>query len=864
MSSTKLILYVTWICSLFLAGAHVVRGDTAISGDIVQDTVWDKANNPYIISGNTVVTSGVTLTVHPGVTVKFDNNFRKEGRLHIQGRLRIGNSTSTEKVYIHSLDPSIPAGRITFFGSVMSTITNAEVSALRDGLSLNNSSLYISDSEFKDFKNDSNSVFTVFNSSILDLTGSHIHNIDTREAIALFDTVQNQSSRLSVSDSILENGTGDGIVAFSTTTVSISKSQIRNFNGSGIVSFLQPTITISDSTIEKNTNAGIHNTGFIPVMAKNNWWGNMSGPFHPIKNPAGTGNPVTDNVEFDPWEKAHSDKKCCSSIIFIPGLEASRLYVQGILTENQLWEPGSNGDVKNLFLNERGESVVTGIYTKDIIDATKIGGLNIYKNFALSMNAMVSEKKISEWQAIPYDWRQTVSSIIVGGISAKKENDFVVINIIKEIERMATGSHTGKVTLIAHSNGGLITKAIIKELEKQSKDNLIDKVILVAVPQLGTPLAIPSLLHGFDQSLGMGLVMSESVAKDLGQNMPSAYNLLPSRAYTERIPNSLITFAQSIHSPVKTHDELHAFLKNKSNSSLLAQAVSFHEEFDSYIMPSHISVIQIAGWGMDTVSGYAYTTKKSCGFFKLICTTELDIEPRFTQAGDSTVISMSALSMPESKYYIDLQQHNDQLANLRKNRNHASIFEVNELQDFIKSIITETLHVPSLITTTPPLLKDRIYISAHSPVLLDVYDKDGNHTGAEEERIPNSFYVKFGEGKYIGMNPADLDLIQVIGQDVGTFSLRIEKTKNDSTTELVEFKNVPVIPGMKAKVLSVEEPQLVIDIDNDGHIDTTVSYTEKPDQKKILKMIEKLVRKNKPKQYEKILEKLEKLYASTH
>jgi len=37
------------------------------------------------------------------------------------------------------------------------------------------------------------------------------------------------------------------------------------------------------------------------VNATYNWWGDASGPYHSVNNPAGTGDNVTDNVLFEPW-----------------------------------------------------------------------------------------------------------------------------------------------------------------------------------------------------------------------------------------------------------------------------------------------------------------------------------------------------------------------------------------------------------------------------------------------------------------------------------------------------------------------------------------------------------------------------------
>lgn len=65
------------ICLAVLLSLSLPRGATAsstdVSGIIATDTTWTLANSPYIVTGNVLVNSGVTLTIEPGVTVKFNS-----------------------------------------------------------------------------------------------------------------------------------------------------------------------------------------------------------------------------------------------------------------------------------------------------------------------------------------------------------------------------------------------------------------------------------------------------------------------------------------------------------------------------------------------------------------------------------------------------------------------------------------------------------------------------------------------------------------------------------------------------------------------------------------------------------------------
>lgn len=69
-------------------------------------------------------------------------------------------------------------------------------------------------------------------------------------------------------------------------------------------------VSISCSQIYGNAGYGMRVwSWWVPLTitetfsAENNWWGSASGPYHATLNPSGTGNKVSDNVDFTPWAK---------------------------------------------------------------------------------------------------------------------------------------------------------------------------------------------------------------------------------------------------------------------------------------------------------------------------------------------------------------------------------------------------------------------------------------------------------------------------------------------------------------------------------------------------------------------------------
>ncbi|HAV11431.1 MAG TPA: hypothetical protein DCX32_02705 [Candidatus Moranbacteria bacterium] len=578
-------------------------------------------------------------------------------------------------------------------------------------------------------------------------------------------------------------------------------------------------------------------------------------------------------------------ENCFSSVMFLPGIKASRLYKDGIVgTEDKLWPPNYFGnDLEELYLDENGKSIER-VYTRDAVDEVGIPivGGDIYKTFLEKLSDLKKDEVINDYDVFAYDWRQNVEDIAKNGTPYSNE----IKSAIEVLEKLAETSKSEKVTIIAHSNGGLLAKAIMLELENRGLNDKVDKIVFAGTPQMGTPLAVLSMLYGYDESALLGTLISREDSRVLAENMPGAYGLLPSEKYFERMNDPFITFSSlktrykdfvdAYGEKIGDFDEFEYFLLGKGdgrekpdsgevekenilNEDLMGQAIEMHKRLDNWIPPQDVQVVQIAGWGLDTVSGIEYTEKEkvSCvmRYSNLVCLPngeyEPIYEPKFTVDGDKVVVAPSALMLAESpnvkRYWVDLYRSNKIFTN---GREHKDILEFEPVENFINRIIINSYLVDSLpnyISVTRPIdYKDypsRVRMSLYSPLDIHLYDEAGNHTGPKlmevegaeeivfEEGIPNSYYYQFGERKYVGFSEGENIRVELEGYDMGAYTLKLEEIEmtdsGEQTINKAEFENLPTTDET---LVSFEIPEsgladmtkLEADMDNDGRIDYEV------------------------------------------
>lgn len=92
-SKTQMGFWFRFLMALVLTVPFIVtttdtaQAETEVGGPIISDTTWTLAKSPYIVIANIEVWEGVTLTIQPGVVVKFDDHklLKVDGTLIAKG-----------------------------------------------------------------------------------------------------------------------------------------------------------------------------------------------------------------------------------------------------------------------------------------------------------------------------------------------------------------------------------------------------------------------------------------------------------------------------------------------------------------------------------------------------------------------------------------------------------------------------------------------------------------------------------------------------------------------------------------------------------------------------------------------------------
>lgn len=326
---------------------------TYVEEPITEDTVWTLVDSPFVISNDIMVYPTATLTIEPGVEVRFGGNFS----LTVTGQL-FANGTSKPIMFTsNKMEPQEEDwGAIVFNGIEKSTLINCFVKYATNGILVENGNVEVRDSFVtvsqngivaingkldiqnttingcsQDGINAKNSEMTVLNSLIMENKGNGICidgdgpttiQLNTIMAngngILVTGTVTSRAyiyqNKISVNDengiqinaenhydiSILYNNISSndkGFYVSSPTSLHITNNSIYE-NSIGIL-YGEGSHTCNYNDIYSNE-IGMDVGSTATVNATFNYWGDKSGPYHEKLNPNGRGNPVGgDGINLD-------------------------------------------------------------------------------------------------------------------------------------------------------------------------------------------------------------------------------------------------------------------------------------------------------------------------------------------------------------------------------------------------------------------------------------------------------------------------------------------------------------------------------------------------------------------------------------
>lgn len=229
----------------------------------------------------------------------------------------------------------------------------------------------------------------------------------------------------------------------------------------------------------------------------------------------------------------------------------------------------------------------------------------------------------------PYDWRKDVEG--------QGQNE-----LITKVEDVLNETGTRQVDILAHSQGGLVTLAALRDQNSVGK---VRKVRTLGTPLLGAARALGLQAYqegcfGKDVPL-KGCVINPTVTQQIMKYMPGSYQLLPSRKFDEEVNAPLEVNLGSEDDGPKSYDEWTEEVSSDPyvDVGLLTQAGLFHEEYDTLeLADPTVELTRVVG------TEYATPTKvikfNDCDFFFFNCKIGHRYEE--TDAGDGTVPQGSA------------------------------------------------------------------------------------------------------------------------------------------------------------------------------------------------------------------------------
>jgi len=430
------------------------------------------------------------------------------------------------------------------------------------------------------------------------------------------------------------------------------------------------------------------------------------------------------------------------------------------------------------------------------------------------------------------------------------------------IDSVLAETGSDQVNIVAHSLGGLLARQYITATPEHAAK--VEQVISLGTPYLGAPKSLAALRHGESGlELAWGLLgLNRDRAKELTQNSPAMYQILPTQNYFN-VQGGYYRF----NGDLQTWAETQSLLTKDHNAVLTTEAENFHatamDDWGSY--PVNVPYRLIVGSGMSNTPGVLHEQVRTTWYGRQYSTWDLE-----NINGDGTVPIHSA----------DLRgrgfNYSGGAATWYTNElDHRKLALEPYILDFVGAILatppTAAVHskeksrppdpdatplysgpldrfplvnakestppVPPEMGTTPFIVNGQ-QIAAFGDVSIHIYDQNGNHTGyvAEDQfelGIPNSSYTDLGDSVFITVPHEGTYTVLIDSTGSEDFDFRVRNLQGLETNlvqRTITYSDASIgSQGQARLVYSLEQnepaPDLEIDHNGDGTFDASVPPT---------------------------------------
>ncbi len=787
--------------SVFSLSTNVFADTIIGNGSITADTVWTKEASPYIVSDFTIP-AGIKLTLEPGVVIKL-GSISNEDRIFVKGELD-AQGTITEPIYFTSFQDD----------SVMGDTNgdnNDSVPQPGDwmGIIVRNGGLVNMNYSVIDYGGYMPTPVLIMNMlhKIFFINVAYAYEYESPYEEFIFSAnIYNSGGTVHITNSVIQNSAANGI-----------------HHSAGIT-------TVENTVIEDNFWDGIYNDSGVVIDAKNNWWGDARGPYiYDWDLDENAWNGVEDDVDFTPWLIVDptlpipEPKK--NPVIIIPGILSSYLN-RNDDEKTEVWmnlikafSSGSDKYLDELSMNIAGQPDMSYPVMLPTDIFRKIDVLNVKSKdfFGGLINELEADGYIEgeDLFVFPYDWRLDIMSSVSNVYSP------ILTSLKDRVDEILLQTGAEKVDIVAHSLGGLLTKYYIKHFGEDKVDKFVD----IGTPHFGAPKTVSTLMSGDNLNIKFGWFgLNSQKVKEISQNMPSLYQLLPSQAYFSLgspdysyYLDDLSDFDGDGITGKLSYDESFNFLENTGrNGYLLDISSNIHNDIDNMVPADYgVRAYNIVGCGTPTMAKFFSLGEKNSD------------DPEFDIAyisGDGTVPLSSAEAFPALEQYY------------AKGVEHAlmpSTIGVKELVSFLLSDreidFDYTEHSNISNDNSNCDLPDGTFLSFHSPVDVNIYDSLNNHVGPNEmgdieQNIPGVIYDIFENNKYIYLPQGEDYKIGLVATDQGSFSAHIKKYEDGVIVSTKYFNDIPLQSISTTAEVDITAPEPVIILDSLGDGTNTETF----------------------------------------